>query len=132
MVYNYWKLNYWLNPRPESLPTFLLIGLIVLGLILLGASYFGVKKLKNKPGEGAYGSWWKKIENFLATNGILAILWVFFSSQLIPYLSSRYWLVLWVAGGSYWLFWLCRKRQQIRKKIENIDKSSRVNQKYIP
>ena len=132
MYYNLLKLNFWLNPRPESLPAYGLIGLFGLGIVMLIASYYGIKKFKNKPGEGGYGRWWKKLESFLAINGIVALVLSFVSYQLIPYLAARFWLLLWLIEIGISLYLLVKNRLKIKRRISAIDPNSRVNTKYIP
>ncbi|MEI6378031.1 MAG: hypothetical protein WCO55_00060 [Candidatus Falkowbacteria bacterium] len=132
MLYNPWKLNYWLNPRPASLPAYGLIGLFGLGIALLAASYFGVKKLKNKPGEGGYGRWWKKLEYFLAVNGIIALILSFVSYQLIPYLAARFWLLMWLLEIIIWIILLLKNRLKIKKRIAGIDPNLQIKDKYLP
>lgn len=124
-------LNYkfWINLRPPSLSP-LALKMIIVFLVFLAVMAFVFYLLKNKKQRLLYQIW-AKLHLFSLCNFIIGIFLLFFSYELIPFLSARIWLLLWGAGMIAWLFLVAMaiaKLPKIKKEIE--EKSEYI--KYIP
>jgi hypothetical protein len=65
------------------------------------------------------------------TNLIIGIFFLFFTFELIPLLSARFWFLLWGIGILIWLSFIGRAVTKIPKLREEMAKEE-VYKKYIP
>lgn len=130
-MYNIWKLNYWFNWRPETLPGYGLTLLVLLVALLVGIIFY-LKKLKKQPQFGSYAKFFKIARNYCLYNAVIFAALAFFSWQLIPILAARVWLFLWIIIFILWTAWLIRRYLKLKRYLNSVDKSSFKNQKYLP
>jgi hypothetical protein len=123
-------LKFWLDLRPPALlPIYenILIGFIVLLTVAAILSSLNGKKY----GNGLYGKIWKRIFSFSLTNAILGLLLLFFSYEVVPFLSARFWFILWGASMAIWAYFIFKASKEIPKIKEQMEKEKEFN-KYIP
>ncbi|MDP2708821.1 MAG: hypothetical protein Q8O93_02110 [bacterium] len=127
---NYLTWNFWLNVRPGAfLPASLkaVLGIISLFIILTIVSGF-IRKKWNK---SLYASFWSSLYAFFLTNSIIGLLLLFFNYEMVPFLSARFWYLLWVVGALVWLYFIYKIIISIPQKKERLEKEQEFK-KYIP
>lgn len=118
------------NLRPGSLSPLALNGLIVVAISFAAlVFFFGILKSRQK--RNIYHRVWRRAYSFGITNLIIALALLFFTYELVPFLSARFWFILWGAGIVVWLFFIARELVKIPKVKEEIAKE-RAYKKYIP
>jgi hypothetical protein len=122
------SLAYWFNLRPGTFSrNGLIIYLAILGVlaVLILVSFL----LKNR--KSIYRPIYKRVHAFSITNLLIGLLWLFFSYELLPILSARFWLLLWGAGAAFWLYFIGKVVIKIpllrEQKIQEAE-----YRKYIP
>ncbi len=125
---NLLSLSFWFNLRPpamlEIFNTLFLVFLALLLILSIIAFYFKKKK-------SLYKSFWLKFYDFIASNLIIGLFLFFFSWQEAPFLSARFWLVLWLALMFIWTYFLIKHLKKIPKRKEEAEKRKNFD-KYIP
>ncbi|MCK5320074.1 hypothetical protein KAJ61_01655 [Candidatus Parcubacteria bacterium] len=126
---NLLKLSFWFNMTPGNL-TEGALRLIVIFLIslLIGAVFF--KILKNRK-RNLYNKIWSKLHLFSLSNLIIGLFLLFFSYELLPFLSMRLWLLLWGLGMIVWLALIFKVFNEIPKIKEKMAKEDEYK-KYLP
>jgi len=127
---NFFSLKYWLNIRPGNLEANAQNALIIFLFILLalGVSvhwYFMKKK------GGLYLKLWKKVQSFAIVNLVVGILLLFFTYELVPFLSTRVLFLFWGLGMLIWLGLIIFKLKEI-PKIKEIRAREEEYKKYVP
>jgi len=125
---NLLSLSFWFNLRPpamlETFNTLFLVFLVILLILSITAFYFKKKKK-------LYRSFWLKFYDFTASNLMIGLILFFFSWQEVPFLSARFWLILWFALIVTWLYFLIKHLRKIPKRKEEAEKKKSFD-KYIP
>ena len=103
------------------------VGLIIFLIII---AVVGVFLRKQQP-KSAYRKTRERLISFGFTNAALGLLLLFFTSELIPFLSSRFWFLLWLIEMLAWLFFITRELKEIPKIREKIAEEKKLKQ-YIP
>jgi len=129
---NFFTLSYWFSPQPgplmNSAAQFLLI---VFGLCLIGAIiFYSIARIKKD--DPVIFKLYSKIKNLFTTLAVVGFIILFFFWQQVPYLSSRFWVVIWLlilliwAGfiGRFGFFEAPKRKEEIKKK--------RKFEKYLP
>ncbi len=120
--------SFWFNLRPPAMLAifnYLFIALLV--FFLLATILAGFMKTRKK----IYKSFWQKFYDFSATNLIIGSFLFFFNYQQAPFLSARFWLIIWSLIIIVWLFFLIKNIKKIPKKREEIEAKKEFN-KYLP
>ena len=123
-------INLLFNTRPGGLAGYelwsflaLVIALIVVFLVVR------FPQVKNKitfP-----GTIWKKLNAFAVINLVIAGAIFFFRYELVPVLSMRIWIILWIVGMAWYLKGFPQKAREINAKKE-ADKAEQERTKYFP
>lgn len=127
---NFLTWNFWFSARPGAFIGFslkIVLAFIFLLIILSVAS--GV--IKKRWSKSLYSSFWSGLYAFFLTNAIIGSVLTFFNYEMVPFLSSRFWLLLWVIGMLVWLFFIYRIAIKIPEKRARLEKEKEFN-KYIP
>jgi hypothetical protein len=125
---NFFNSQFWFSQRPGLfVPIFrnFLIGLIAFFIITDITSF--VLKTKKK----FLSKLWLKIFNFSLANAIIAAFLLFFNYELIPFLSARFWFILWVLGMIIWIVFIVLYAKKLPAKKKEIEQE-REYKKYIP
>lgn len=126
---NLLTINFWFKMRPGALlPVYqkaFIIFVIILGLSIL------VFTILEKRKKGPYSRVWKKLRSFSLGNVIIGLIILFFTYEMVPMLSARFWFLVWGIEMAIWLFFIARVVLEIPKKKEEIEKHKEFN-KYIP
>lgn len=126
---NFFSLSYWFAMRPGSLaPNVMIALLIFVVLLFLLIIVFTILK---KNFSGAYYKVYDRLQGFCIGNTIIGFLLLFFTSQLVPVLSSRFWFLLWAAGMLFW-FWFIFKHVKQIPEIRKQKQEEEEFKKYIP
>jgi len=126
---NFLSVSFWFNTRPGSLSpnilmmlTFFLVALFALFLV-----FTFLKKRKN----GLYFKIISGLSTFFLTNFIVGLFFLFFSYELIPILSARFWYPLWFLGMIFWQVMILKELRKIPEKKKKFEEEKEF-QKYIP
>jgi len=127
---NLLSLKFWLAMRPGTLlPIYnkifiiFIIFLIVLSLLCVF--------LKNKRKKSIYNKIWRSLSSFSLVNAFTGLILLFFTYEMVPLLSSRFWFIIWGAGAAVWLFFIARAAREIPKRKKQLEEEKQFKQ-YIP
>ncbi len=124
------SLSFWFNTRPGLLVQpylSILFGVILVFMLL--AIIFRVVKKNN--GKNLYHKFWQGAYSFSVANAIIGAIIGFFTYEMIPLLSARFWLLIWLLVILAWFFFLGRILYLIPKKKIEIAKEKEFK-KYLP
>ncbi len=127
---NLLSLKFWFNLRPEALTPihqkifiFLVVGLIILTIV------FGFIQIRNK--NNLYARFWRSLYYFCLTNAIIGLALLFFTYELVPFLSTRFLFLLWGAGIITWIVFIVRILIKIPGRKRELEKEKEFR-KYVP
>lgn len=127
---NLLDLKFWFNLRAVPLTPFFnkaLIGFTILSLLM-----FIVVKLLNKRNKNIlYNKIFLTLANFSLTNLFVGVFLMFFNYEMVPFLSSRFWFLLWAIGILVWLYFIIKKLLSIPRISKQIEVNKEFK-KYIP
>jgi len=127
---NFLKLDFWFSVRPGIFIPWslkIILGFMVFLIVMTIAS--GV--IKRRWAKSLYASFWGSLNSFFLTNAIIGLLLTFFNYEMVPFLSARFWLLLWGVGMLVWLFFIYKIIIKIPQKKTLLEKE-REFKKYIP
>ena len=87
--------------------------------------------LKSRFKKYIYGRLLNSLYSFFLANAIIGLLLLFFTYELIPFLSSHFWLLVWGISMLVWLGFIIKKLLDIPKRKEELSKEKEFK-KYIP
>ena len=127
---NLLSLEFWLNFKPGALaPTNQKIFIaFVVSLIILTIT-FGFIQIRNK--KNLYARFWRSLYYFCLTNAIIGLVLLFFTYELVPFLSARFLFLLWGAGIIVWLVFIVRILIKIPGRKKELEKKKEFK-KYVP
>jgi hypothetical protein len=127
---NLLSINFWFNFNPGSLtPLFQKLLIALAALFLVSAVVFWLLK-KNKKFK-LYYLICKKFFTLSWVNFLVALLLIFFTDQLIPFFSARFWFILWLIGVATWKVFILLEFFKIPEKRKQLEKEMEYK-KYIP
>jgi len=100
--------NFWLAAQPGTMTQPLAVGLLVIFSICLLAAIVLAIFMARRRALGPTARLWRKVQNLCSTFGIVGFVILFFFWQQVPYLSSRWWLLVWLVGVLIWLGFIGR------------------------
>jgi len=103
--------------------------IIFIVVLAVATVVFGLLQARNK--KNLYGRFWTGLYYFFLTNAIISAILLFFTYEAIPFLSARFWFLLWGAEVLVWLFFLVKKLRDISKRKKQLEEE-RKYKKYIP
>lgn len=127
----YLNITYWfaLYPSAWDQSGNIFIG-VALGLLLVGFLLRIYLTFKNN--KGVFKKTLGKLSNFLLTLSLLAIVYWFMRQQLVPFFSSRFWLLIIFLTAIIWLafivWYFIRKRREEKINLER----TALYGKYLP
>lgn len=126
---NFSSFHYWINSRPEALaPKTQTYFIFIIGLLILFTAIFGLLKKKKR---GLYFRIWQKLYSFFLSNFIIGLFLLFFTYEMVPFLSARAWFLLWAAGMIAWLVYISLILVKI-PKIKQKKEKEKEYKKYLP
>jgi hypothetical protein len=120
--------QFWFNQFPSPLipsTAKFLLGIIIFFLLVSIISLL----LKNR--KGFYRPLWGKVLNFFISNAIIGVLLYFFSQQMIPFLSARFWFALWAIGIIIWAVFIIIYTKKLFAKKKQFAQEKEFK-KYLP
>jgi uncharacterized protein YjeT (DUF2065 family) len=127
---NLLSLKFWFNLRPGALLPIYQKALIVF-IIILGILIFIFTILVKQDKKSLYNHVCRNLRSFGLANIIIGLLILFFTYEMVPFLSARFWFLFWGAEIVVWLIFILRMLLEIPKKKEQMEKEKEFN-KYIP
>jgi len=127
---NFLTLNFWFSLRPgvfagSSLK--IVLGFIFLLIIMTMVTGVG----KRKWAKSLYAGLWQSLYLFFLTNAIIGLILTFFNYEMVPFLSARFWFLLWAVGLIIWLVFIYRAIVKIPQRKARLEKEKEFK-KYIP
>jgi Ca2+/Na+ antiporter len=120
--------QFWFNQQPgtfiSSTQTVVLI-IIALFAVLAVAAYFLSKK------KWFYKPLFQRLLTFFVCNAIIAALLDFFTEEYVPFLSARFWMLLWFIGMIVWLWFIIAYAKKIPAKKVQLAREQEYK-KYLP
>lgn len=126
---NLLSLQFWFNLRP--VPLLLIYQKILIALIIILAVSFFISWIIKAKKKNLYTIFWQKLNSFSLINCFIGLILLFFNYELIPFLSSRFWFLLWGIGIIVWIFFIFKILKTIPEKRKQIT-SEKEYKKYIP
>lgn len=126
---NFFKISYWFNMNPGALTSNMLIAFLIFLLMLL-VMFFVCMSMK-KSQAGLLYKVYDRLQGFAIGNLIIGLLFLFFTVQLVPVLSSRFWFLVWLIAMIGWIVFITKdikKIPELKKKRQEEDEFN----KYIP
>ncbi len=126
---NFFNYNYWFTLRPTSLDGGMLkYFAILVVLFFVFTLILAFIKSKNK---NLYSRIFRKLYTFCLSNFIIGLLLLFFTYEMVPFLSSRFWFLLWAAGIFIWVYFIAKEFLEVPKIKEKLEKEKEFK-KYVP
>lgn len=127
---NFLTLNFWFSLRPGAFTSGslkIVLGFIILLIILAVVSVI----IKKRWGKGLYSAFWASLFSFSWANAFIGFLLTFFNYEMVPFLSSRFWFLLWGIGMAVWLGFIIKAMVKIPQRRALLEKEKEFK-KYIP
>lgn len=100
-------------------------------LVILAAGAIIFYFIKKRNEKNLYNNFWGSLYNLCLTNFIIGMIIYFFNFEGAPFLSARFWFLIWGAEIAVWLFFIIRLFLKIPEKKEQLEKDKKFR-KYIP
>lgn len=126
---NLFTLKLWFNTQPGQLTPLALKGIAGLLIALLIATVIFLL-IKNKK-RSIYYRIWQKLYFFSLSNLVIGLFLFFFAYELLPFLSMRFWFLLWGIGMAVWVGFIIKALLEIPRIKEKRIKEEEYR-KYIP
>lgn len=126
---NLLTLKFWFSFSPGPLlPNF---HAILVGFIILLIAYIFLANILFKKKKGLHIEIINRITTFAWVNAFLGFVFVFFNYELVPFLSSRFWYLVWAISMLTWMFNILKHVKKIPERKKKMEKHKEYN-KYIP
>ena len=127
---NWLSLKMWFNFRPGALlPIWQDALIIIVGIFLITTIIFWIIYIKKK--KTLYAKIWSSLYSFCLTGTIIGAFLLFFTYEAVPFLSARFWFIIWFLVHAVWLFFIIRKLKKLPQIKKEIAEKKEYN-KYIP
>ncbi len=125
---NLFSFSYWFVLIPGPLHRGGKVFFITLIIIfLLGAITSSIYRRKIK----VFKKTLSRIYSFFAGNLIIALVFLFFRYEVIPFLSARFWLAAWFIVMAIWLYFIIKSTKGLSEKKKD-EELRKAKEKYIP
>jgi hypothetical protein len=127
---NFLTLSFWFSLRPGVFigSTFKVIaGFVILLMVFALIAGFGKKKWS----KSLYAVLWSNLYYFFLTNAVIGLVLIFFNYETVPFLSARFWFLLWAISLMIWLFFIYKVIVKIPQRKARLEKEKEFK-KYIP
>jgi hypothetical protein len=126
---NFLDYHFWFNPSPGTYSPvylYLIAGTVV--VLFVGSFVLKILAIKQK---SVYSVIMRRLSGFSLTYSIIIGAFLFFNTQIIPYLSSRFWYPIIGITMAVWLYFILKELKLIpQRKAERAKKEE--FKKYIP
>ena len=127
---NLLSLKFWINLRPGFMePAYFRVFVVTAVIFFIFIFISGFIKARNK--KNLYGRFWQMLNSFCLANAIIGAILLFFTYEAIPFLSARFWFLLWGIEIIIWIVYMARTLIDIPKRKEKLVKE-KAYKKYIP
>jgi amino acid transporter len=103
----------------------------LIALIIVFAVLFFVFLFLTKKKEDIYNKVWRSLKSFSLSNAVISILILFFTYEMVPLLSSRFWFLVWGIEIAAWIYFIIKSAREIPKRREYLEREKEFK-KYIP
>jgi hypothetical protein len=120
--------QFWFNQQPgvfiPSTQTAILIIIALFAVLAVTAYFLSKKKWFYKP-------LFQRLLTFFVCNAIIAALLDFFTEEYVPFLSARFWILLWAIVMIVWLGFIVAYAKKFPVKKEQLAREQEYK-KYLP
>ncbi len=127
---NILSLKMWFNLYPGALTPFFQYALITLVVVFLAMTVLVKFKYKQNK-KTLYAKSWLSLFNFSVTGLVIGIFMLFFTYETVPFLSARFWFLIWFLIHAVWGYSIYRRLKRLPDIRQEIEKRKEFN-KYIP
>ena len=127
---NLLSLKFWISLRPGFMePAYFRVFAVftIAFFVLIFISSF----IKTRNKKNLYGRFWQMLNSFCLTNAIVGAILLFFTYEAVPFLSARFWFLLWGIEIAIWIVFMARVLIDIPKRKEKLAREKEYK-KYIP
>ncbi len=126
---NLLSFSFWFDLRPPALlPVFNKIFIIlIIFLLVLSVVFWYLKKEK----KGGARNILENYYYFFVVNTLFGVIFYFLNYELIPFLSSRFWFLLWGLEMVVWIYFIYKMKNTLSEKREQ-GVEEKEYKKYIP
>ena len=123
-------LTFWFDRAPQQEPvTLKLYFILFLAAVIVGAI---VRLVTRRQAQDKFGKEiGRRVAVMLVVMGVLGVLYWFAAWQHVPFLSSRFWLLLWDLGFLYWIIASIRYGVKVVPKERARLHQATTNRKYF-
>ena len=129
-MHNLLTWNFWFNFRPEPLTALFQNLILIFAILLIGVFILTKIIIKHKK-KTLYYKIWLKLNIFSLTNAILGLLFWFFSYEMVPILSAKFWLGFWGLAIILWILLILKHLKKIPERRLELEREAKFK-KYIP
>lgn len=124
------SIKYWFKMNPgELLPIYEKALILFLVISIVSLPVLAIIKKSGK--YSLYNKIWKSLQSFSINNIIFGGLLLFFTNEMVPLLSSRFWFLIWGIEMLVWIYFVIKKLREIPAKKNQLEKEKEYK-KYIP
>jgi hypothetical protein len=129
-MHKFISFSYWFAVFPGNISSLLNKLLAGTEIILILAAIFLFFFKKRAP-KNIYRRIWRRLFNFFLANSIIGVFIWFFMYEAMPLLSSRFWLLAWIAGDLAWAVFIIREAVKLPEKQKEFE-AELLFKKYLP
>jgi len=126
-------IDYWFNTRPTALePFFQEFFFYFFITLIVGALVIGIIAKRKKKADPWIAQGFQRISSWCLTMGVAGLVIFFFTYERLPFLSMRFWYLLWFIAAIAWLIQIVHFFKT-RVKVEKMKITEKENiEKYLP
>jgi len=123
------SLPFWLNTRPGTISfcSIIFIFIVIISFLILAIVF----KSREKKKKDRYYRVWRRISTYGFINSLIGLMLLFFSYELTPLLSSRFWYLLWLLEILLHPFFIFKAYKKIIENQKEREKT-KIYRKYLP
>lgn len=110
-------------------PEYFRVFAAVVAVFLILTFALGFIRSRNK--KNLYSRFWSGLYGFCLTNAIIGAILLFFIYESVPFLSARFWFLLWGIEIIAWLVYIIRALIKIPERKKQLEQE-KAYKKYIP
>jgi len=126
---NLLSLKFWFDLRPDPMLSGsqkIFIGVVF--ILVISFLLFWFLKSKKK---GLFAPFFNRLYLFSVVNAFMGLIIWFFNYELIPFLSARFWFLLWGISMIVWLVFIFKDLRKIPARKKQLEEEKEFK-KYIP
>jgi len=127
---NFLTTDFWFSLRPGAFigsSLKVVLGFIVFLIAMTVVAGF----IKRRWAKSLYAGFWNSLYTFFLANAVIGAFLTFFNYEMVPFLSARFWFLIWAVGLIVWLVFVGKMLVKIPQKKALLEKEKEFR-KYVP